>query len=100
MGSGALLMVVAFFPTSVLHLLFLLVSEMPSSRPRTKTIILARNRLQCDPSCSYSFDHVPIEPREMELGVLNQAFSGGGFVWPLLAWAVVDLPETAGRTFC
>ncbi|CAI4552611.1 CIC_collapsed_G0026120.mRNA.1.CDS.1 [Saccharomyces cerevisiae] len=66
---GALLMVVAFFYNlGIAPVVFCLVSEIPSSRLRTKTIILARNALQCDPSCSYQFDHVPIELREMELG--------------------------------
>ncbi|CAI7160971.1 CFC_collapsed_G0004820.mRNA.1.CDS.1 [Saccharomyces cerevisiae] len=44
MGSGALLMVVAFFYNlGIAPVVFCLVSEIPSSRLRTKTIILARN---------------------------------------------------------
>ncbi|CAI4283304.1 CIH_collapsed_G0004890.mRNA.1.CDS.1 [Saccharomyces cerevisiae] len=68
MGSGALLMVVVLYNLGIAPVVFCLVSEILSSRLRTKTIILARNAPQCDPSCSYSFDHVPIELREMELG--------------------------------
>ncbi|CAI6529374.1 AKR_HP2_G0022520.mRNA.1.CDS.1 [Saccharomyces cerevisiae] len=44
MGSGSLLMAVSFFYNlGIAPVVFALVSEIPSSRLRTKSIILARN---------------------------------------------------------
>ncbi|SCU79909.1 LAMI_0B00100g1_1 [Lachancea mirantina] len=99
MASGALLMVVAFFYNlGIAPVVFCLVSEIPSSRLRTKTIILARN----------SYNVVAIVTLVLILYQLNSqkwnwgakaGFFWGAFCFGTLAWAVVDLPETKGKTF-
>ncbi|CAI4295692.1 BGN_3a_G0006340.mRNA.1.CDS.1 [Saccharomyces cerevisiae] len=99
MGSGSLLMAVAFFYNlGIAPVVFCLVSEMPSSRLRTKTIILARN----------TYNVVSIICSVLILYQLNsKKWNWGaksGFFWGVLCfctliWAVVDLPETAGKTF-
>ncbi|KAM3164067.1 Maltose permease MAL31 [Lachancea thermotolerans] len=99
MGSGALLMVVAFFYNlGIAPVVFCLVSEIPSSRLRTRTIILARN----------CYNAVAIIVMVLSLYQLNsEKWNWGaksGFFWGVacvltLVWAVIDLPETAGRTF-
>lgn len=99
MGSGALLMVVSFFYNlGIAPVVFCLVSEIPSSRLRTKTIILARN----------SYNVIQIVTMVLILYQLNSekwnwgaksGFFWGGFCLATLAWAVIDLPETSGKTF-
>lgn len=99
MASGALLMVVAFFYNlGIAPVVFCLVSEVPSSRLRTKTIILARN----------SYNMISIVTLVLVLYQLNShkwnwgakaGFFWGAFCFATLAWAVFDLPETSGKTF-
>lgn len=99
MGSGSLLMVVTFFYNlGVGPVVFCLVSEMPSARLRTKTVILARN----------AYNMVSIVTAVLILYQLNSekwnwgaksGFFWGGFCAATLAWAIIDLPETSGRTF-
>ncbi|SCU86777.1 LADA_0E00232g1_1 [Lachancea dasiensis] len=99
MASGALLMVVAFFYNlGIAPVVFCLVSEIPSSRLRTKTIILARN----------SYNVVSIAALVLILYQLNSdkwnwgakaGFFWGGLCFATLAWAAIDLPETSGKTF-
>lgn len=99
MASGALLMVVAFFYNlGIAPVVFCLVSEVPSSRLRTKTIILARN----------SYNIISIVTLVLVLYQLNSqkwnwgakaGFFWGAFCFATLAWAVFDLPETSGKTF-
>lgn len=99
MGSGSLLMVVTFFYNlGIAPVVFCLVSEIPSSRLRTKTVILARN----------AYNVVSIVITVLILYQLNSekwnwgaksGFFWGGFCVATLAWAIYDLPETSGRTF-
>lgn len=99
MGSGALLMVVSFFYNlGIAPVVFCLVSELPSSRLRTKTIILARN----------SYNVIQIVTMVLILYQLNSekwnwgaksGFFWGAFCVGTLVWAVIDLPETSGKTF-
>lgn len=99
MGSGALLMVVAFFYNlGIAPVVFCLVSEMPSSRLRTKTIILARNAYNVIQVVVTVLIMYQLNSEKWNWGA-KSGFFWGGFCLATLAWAVVDLPETAGRTF-
>ncbi|KAF4005480.1 Sugar (and other) transporter family protein [Saccharomyces cerevisiae] len=49
-------------------------------------------------STIWCFDHVPIELRKWNWGA-KSGFFWGGLCFATLVWAVIDLPETAGRTF-
>ncbi|CAI4283944.1 maltose permease [Saccharomyces cerevisiae YJM789] len=99
MGSGALLMVVAFFYNlGIAPVVFCLVSEIPSSRLRTKTIILARNAYNVIQVVVTVLIMYQLNSEKWNWGA-KSGFFWGGFCLATLAWAVVDLPETAGRTF-
>ena len=99
MGSGALLMVVAFFYNlGIAPVVFCLVSEIPSSRLRTKTIILARNAYNVIQIVVTVLIMYQLNSEKWNWGA-KSGFFWGGFCLATLAWAVVDLPETAGRTF-
>ncbi|QHS73591.1 maltose permease [Saccharomyces paradoxus] len=99
MGSGALLMVVAFFYNlGIAPVVFCLVSEIPSSRLRTKTIILARNAYNVISIVVTVLIMYQLNSEKWNWGA-KSGFFWGGFCLATLAWAVVDLPETAGRTF-
>ncbi|CAI4050624.1 hypothetical protein SKDZ_14G3960 [Saccharomyces kudriavzevii ZP591] len=99
MGSGALLMIVAFFYNlGIAPVVFCLVSEIPSSRLRTKTIILARNAYNVISIVVTVLIMYQLNSEKWNWGA-KSGFFWGSFCLVTLAWAVVDLPETAGRTF-
>ncbi|CAI4056971.1 alpha-glucoside permease SKDI_04G0030 [Saccharomyces kudriavzevii IFO 1802] len=99
MGSGSLLMVVAFFYNlGIAPVVFCLVSEMPSSRLRTKTIILARNTYNLISIVSSVLILYQLNSQKWNWGAKSGFFWGALCVGTLI-WAVIDLPETAGKTF-
>ncbi|CAI4048930.1 hypothetical protein SUVZ_13G0050 [Saccharomyces uvarum] len=99
MGSGALLMVVAFFYNlGIAPVVFCLVSEIPSSRLRTKSIILARNAYNMACIVTAVLALYQLNSEKWNWGA-KSGFFWGGLCFATLIWAVIDLPETAGRTF-
>ncbi|KOG97221.1 sugar porter family MFS transporter DI49_3958 [Saccharomyces eubayanus] len=99
MGSGALLMVVAFFYNlGIAPVVFCLVSEIPSSRLRTKSIILARNAYNMACIVTAVLTLYQLNSEKWDWGA-KSGFFWGGLCFATLVWAVIDLPETAGRTF-
>ncbi|CEP60796.1 sugar porter family MFS transporter LALA0_S01e19152g [Lachancea lanzarotensis] len=99
MASGALLMVVAFFyNVGIAPVVFCLVSEVPSSRLRTKTIILARNTYNVVSMVAMVLILYQLNSQKWNWGA-KAGFFWGGLCFATLAWAIVDLPETAGKTF-
>ncbi|QID87016.1 maltose permease [Saccharomyces pastorianus] len=99
MGSGALLMVVAFsYNLGIAPVVFCLVSEIPSSRLRTKSIILARNAYNIGNIVVAVLILYQLNSEKWNWGA-KSGFFWGGLCLAVLIWAVFDLPETAGRTF-
>lgn len=99
MGSGALLMVVNFFYNlGIGPVVYCLVSELPSSRLRTKTIILARNSYNLTQIVTMVLALYQLNSEKWNWGA-KSGFFWGGFCLATLAWAICDLPETSGRTF-
>ena len=99
MGSGALLMVVAFsYNLGIAPVVFCLVSEVPSSRLRTKSIILARNAYNIGNIVVAVLILYQLNSEKWNWGA-KSGFFWGGFCLAVLIWAIFDLPETAGRTF-
>ena len=99
MGSGALLMVVAFFYNlGIAPVVFCLVSEIPSSRLRTKSIILARNAYNMACIVTAVLILYQLNSEKWNWGA-KSGFFWGGLCFATLVWAVIDLPETSGRTF-
>ncbi|CAI4765439.1 CQS_1a_G0047420.mRNA.1.CDS.1 [Saccharomyces cerevisiae] len=99
MGSGALLMVVSFFyNVGIAPVVFCLISEIPSSRLRTKSIILARNAYNIMNIVVAVLILYQLNSEKWNWGAKSGFFWGGSCLITLI-WAVIDLPETAGRTF-
>ncbi|CAI4053872.1 hypothetical protein SUVZ_16G0070 [Saccharomyces uvarum] len=99
MGSGSLLMVVAFFYNlGIAPVVFCLVSEIPSSRLRTKSIILARNAYNAISMIVTVLILYQLNSEKWNWGA-KSGFFWGAFSLATLCWAIIDLPETAGRTF-
>ncbi|SCU87747.1 LAME_0D11320g1_1 [Lachancea meyersii CBS 8951] len=99
MGSGALLMVVSFFYNlGIAPVVFCLVSELPSSRLRTKTIILARNSYNVVQIVTMVLILYQLNSEKWDWGA-KSGFFWGAFCVLTLVWAVIDLPETGGKTF-
>ncbi|KAF4002633.1 MFS transporter, sugar porter (SP) family protein [Saccharomyces cerevisiae] len=99
MGSGSLLMVLSFFYNlGIAPVVFCLVSEIPSSRLRVKTIILARNTYNMASIVTSVLIMYQLNSEKWNWGA-KSGFFWGGLCFATLVWAVIDLPETAGRTF-
>lgn len=98
-GAGGLLLALSFFSNvGIGSVCYCIVAEMPSAELRTQTIVLARN--------SYNLMAVVnaiLTPYMLNTGDWNWgAKTGlywGGMTALTLAWVIIDLPETAGRTF-
>jgi SP family general alpha glucoside:H+ symporter-like MFS transporter len=96
---GSLLLVFTLiYDITVGSLAYSIVTEMPSSRLRTKTIVLARSTYNCQ-----GIINGVITPYMLNPGAWN--WSGRtGFFWAgtsflCLTWTFFRLPEPAGRTF-
>ena len=98
-GAAGLLLALSFFSNvGIGSVCYCIVAEMPSAELRTQTIVLARN--------SYNLMAVVnaiLTPYMLNTGDWNWgAKTGlywGGMTALTLAWVIIDLPETAGRTF-
>ena len=97
-ASGSLMMVfVLTYDLTVGPVCYCLVAEVPSTRLRIKTVVLARNAYLIA-SLVANFLNPPIlNPSAWNLR------GKGGFIWAgicfcILAWSYFRLPETAGRS--
>lgn len=98
-ASGALMIVfVIVFSLTIGPVCYCLVAEMPASRLRVKTVVLARNSYNIV-AIAANFLNAPIlNPTAWNLG------GKGGFVWAgpcvlILLWVLFRLPETKGRSY-
>ncbi|KAJ4286376.1 hypothetical protein N0V88_008043 [Collariella sp. IMI 366227] len=98
-ASGSLMMVfVAAYDLTVGPVGYCLVAEIPSTRLRIKTVVLARNAYNIA-SIVANFLNPPIlNPTAWNLR------GKGGFIWSafnltMLTWSYFRLPETKGRSF-
>ncbi|MDN6268736.1 MAG: MFS transporter [Tetragenococcus koreensis] len=98
-GVGGLLIVFAFaYNSSLGPLVYCIVTELPSSRLRAKTVIIARNL--------YNIAGIVVQvitPYMLNPTAWNRK-AKSGFLWAGVCiigsvWAFFDLPETKGRTF-
>ncbi|KAH9206033.1 putative maltose permease [Leptodontidium sp. 2 PMI_412] len=96
--SGALLMIFVFtYDITVGPVCYCLISELPSTRLRIKTAVLARN----------CYNIVAIAANFLNPPILNPTAwnlrGKGGFIWSVfcgisLIWTIFRLPEPRGRT--
>ncbi|CAG9940367.1 unnamed protein product [Clonostachys rosea f. rosea IK726] len=97
-ASGVLLMIfVAIYDLTIGPIGYCLVSEIPSSRLRIKTVILARNTYNIASICANFLNPPILNPTAWNLR------GKGGFIWAsfcllILVWSYLRLPETRGLT--
>jgi SP family general alpha glucoside:H+ symporter-like MFS transporter len=98
-ATGSMLLVYTFFyDSSVGPVCYSLVSEIPNTRLRIKTVVLARNLYNC-----LSILNGVIIPYMLNVDAWNwkgkAGFFWGGFCLLCVVWAFFRLPEPRGRTF-
>lgn len=98
-ATGSMLLVFTFiYDATVGPVCYSLVSEIPSTRLRTKTVALARNCYNiCGVALGFLIPYM-LNPKEWNL------MGRSGFIWAgtcfcCLTWAYFRLPEPKGRTF-
>ncbi|KZF21593.1 MFS maltose permease MalP [Xylona heveae TC161] len=98
-ATGSMLLVYTFFYDSTVGpVCFSLVSEIPASRLRIKTVVLARNIYNC-----FGIINGVIFPYMLNEDAWNwrgkAGFFWGGICLLCFTWAFFRLPEPKGRTF-
>ena len=97
-ASGAFLIIFVFtYDLTVGPVCYCLVSEIPSTRLRVKTVVLARNAYNIASICANFLNPPILNPSSWNLR------GKGGFVWAgfcvlSLIWTFFRLPEPKGRT--
>lgn len=98
-GIGALLIAFAFaYNISVGPIVYCIVTELPSIRLRTKSIILARNFYNIAGIAVTVITPYMLNPTAWNWKA-KAGFFWAGFSIIGAAWAFFELPETKGRTF-
>ncbi|CDO96620.1 unnamed protein product [Kluyveromyces dobzhanskii CBS 2104] len=98
-GAGSMLLIYNFFYNSTLGpVVYCVVTEIPSDRLRTKTVVLARNAYNLIAIVNSILTPYMLNSYQWNWGAKTGLF-WGGFAAVCLAWAYFDLPETKGRTF-
>lgn len=97
-ASGAFLIIFVFtYDLTVGPVCYCLVSEIPSTRLRVKTVVLARNAYNIASICANFLNPPILNPTAWNLR------GKGGFIWAAfclisLTWTYFRLPEAKGRT--
>ena len=97
-ASGGLMMVfVVTYDMTVGPVCYLLVAEIPSTRLRIKTVVLARNAYNIASICANFLNPPILNPASWNLR------GKGGFIWAAfcfgcLVWSFFRLPESRGRS--
>lgn len=97
-ASGAFLIIFVFtYDLTVGPVCYCLVSEIPSTRLRVKTVVLARNAYNIASICANFLNPPILNPSAWNLR------GKGGFIWAAfclvsLVWTYFRLPEPKGRT--
>ncbi|CDO93418.1 unnamed protein product [Kluyveromyces dobzhanskii CBS 2104] len=98
-GAGSMLLIYNFFYNSTLGpVVYCVVSEIPSDRLRTNTIVLARNAYNLTVIATAVLTPYMLNSDQWNWGAKTGLF-WGGFAALSMVWAYIDLPETKGRTF-
>lgn len=98
-GIGSLLLVFTFvYNASVGPLCYCLITEIPSTQFRTKTLILARNMYNLSGIVIAIIMPYMLNPTAWNWGAKTGFFWGGIAVLSAI-WCWFELPETKGRTF-
>ncbi|CEP64781.1 uncharacterized protein LALA0_S13e02872g [Lachancea lanzarotensis] len=96
---GSLLLIFIFvYDVGVGPVTYCVVPEIPSAKLRTKTVILARNFYNVMGIVNYIWTPYMLNTEEWNWGAKTGLF-WGGICLIMLTWAILDMPETKGRTF-
>lgn len=98
-GAGGLLLALSFFYNAGIGaVVYCIVTEIPSAELRTKTIVLARICYNIMAVINAILTPYMLNVSDWNWGAKTGLY-WGGFTAVTLAWAIIDLPETTGRTF-
>ncbi|CAI4063129.1 alpha-glucoside permease SKDI_07G5390 [Saccharomyces kudriavzevii IFO 1802] len=98
-GAGGLLLALSFFYNAGIGaVVYCIVAEIPSAELRTKTIVLARICYNLMAVINAILTPYMLNVSDWNWGAKTGLY-WGGFTAVTLAWVIVDLPETTGRTF-
>lgn len=98
-GIGSLLIILSFFYNmGIGPVVYCIVSEIPSARLRTQTIVLARNCYNLMAVVNAIWTPYMLNTNDWNWGAKTGLF-WGGFTALTLLWVFFELPETSGRTF-
>ncbi|CAI4394887.1 ALI_collapsed_G0028980.mRNA.1.CDS.1 [Saccharomyces cerevisiae] len=98
-GAGGLLLALSFFYNAGIGaVVYCIVTEIPSAELRTKTIVLARICYNLMAIVNAIITPYMLNASNWNWGAKTGLF-WGGFTALTLAWVIIDLPETTGRTF-
>ena len=98
-GVGSMLLIFTFlYDSTVGPVCYSLVAEMPSTRLRQKTVVLARNFYNVGGIITNILTTRQLNPSAWNWGPFSAFFwAGTGFI--LLVWSFFRLPEPKDRTF-
>ncbi|QHS73585.1 alpha-glucoside permease [Saccharomyces paradoxus] len=98
-GAGGLLLALSFFYNAGIGaVVYCIVAEIPSAELRTKTIVLARICYNLMAVINAILTPYMLNVSDWNWGAKTGLY-WGGFTAVTLAWVIIDLPETTGRTF-
>lgn len=98
-GIGSLLLVFTYvYDATIGPICYCVVAEMPTSRLRTKTIILARNLYNVAGIVVAIITPYMLNPTAWNWKA-KAGFFWAGFALVAIAWSWFEFPETKGRTF-
>ncbi|EMG47883.1 hypothetical protein G210_1642, partial [Candida maltosa Xu316] len=99
MGAGSMLMVYTFvYDLTIGPLCYCIVGEIPSSKLRAKTVMLARNLYNVSGIVNAIVIPYMLNPTEWNWKA-KTAFLWAGIAVFSMVWVYFELPETKGRTF-
>lgn len=98
-GIGSLILVFTFvYDLTVGPICYCLVAEIPSTKLRTKTIIISRNVYNIAGIIKAIITPYMLNPTAWNWGA-KTGFFWGGLAFCSALWCYFELPETKGRTF-
>lgn len=98
-GCGAMLLIFTFvYDCTVGPVCYCLVAEMPSTRLRQKTVVLARNFYNIASIIGNVITPLMLNPTAWKWGA-KSAFFWAGTCFLCLTWTYFRLPEPKGRTY-
>lgn len=98
-SAGGLLIALSFFYNAGIGaVVYCIVTEIPCAELRTQTVVLARNCYNLVAIINSILTPYMLNTQDWNWGAKTGLY-WGGITALTLAWVIIDLPETTGRTF-